>query len=233
MEHLLRQRTDGAIRLWEIDPLKQIADEPAVLRGHGGPVLSAQFDHGSSSVVSASIDNTVRLWSVSAALSPRVDRALTIEGNLAPIGSKHFELAGLPGTGSEWRPPKDSTGPSHSKDGFTLRAFTDESGNFLALFEPMSSTEPVTVWGRQEKGQWRDVAIHPDENADRGTVSAVLSDGQRYSWIFFKTLEALTKFAEENIPFEGDKRIQLNEKEYCKLGLAERLDKKTCEIVTN
>jgi WD domain, G-beta repeat len=211
--------SDGAVRLWQIDAFNQVADKPDVLRGHGGPVLSVQFDHGVTSIVSASVDNVVRLWSVSAALSPRVEHALVSRG--------------LPGTGSEWRPPKDSTGPSYSEDGFTVRAFNAESGNFLALFEPMSSTEPVSVWGRQQKWQWRDVAIHSDDHADRGTVSAVLSNGQTYSWTFFKTLEALTRFAEENIPFEGDKRIQLNEKEYCKLGLAERRDKKACEIETD
>jgi len=150
----------------------------------------------------------------SAALSPRVDQLVS-------------GVRGLPGTG-DWTPPEDSTGPSHSKDGFTVRAFNTASGNFLTLFEPSSSTKLVSIWGRQEKWQWRDVAIHSGDNVDRGIVSAVLSNGQRFSWIFFKTLEALTKFAEENIPFDGG--IQLNEKEYCKLGIAGRLDKKTCEI---
>jgi WD40 repeat protein len=210
--------SDGAIRLWQIDPSNQVADKPDVLRGHSGPVFSVQFDQGVTSIVSASVDN-IRLWSVSAALSPRVEPVLVSRG--------------LPGTGSEWKEPENSTGPSHSKDGFTVRAFNSASGNFLALFEPMSSTEPVSIWGRQEIWQWRDVAIHPDDNADRGIVSAVLSNGQRYSWTFFKTLEALTKFAEENIPFDGDKRIQLNEKEYCKLGIAERLGKMACEIETD
>jgi WD40 repeat protein len=208
--------SDGAIRLWQIDASNQVADKPDVLRGHSGPVLSVQFDHGVTSIVSASVDNIVRLWSVSAALSPRVEQLVS-------------RVRGLPGTG-EWTPPEDSMGPSHSKDGFTVRAFNSASGNFLALFEPMSSTKPVSIWGRQEKSQWREVAIHPGDNVDRGIVSAVLSNGQRFSWIFFKTLEALTKFAEENIPFDGDKRIQLNEKEYCKLGIARRLDKKPCEI---
>jgi hypothetical protein len=132
----------------------------------------------SLSCASASVDN-IRLWSVSAALPPRWSRRLCPGACPAPAAMEAI---------------------SHSKDGFTVRAFNSASRNFLALFEPMSPTEPVSMWSRQEKWQWRDVAIHPDDNADRGIVSEVLSNGQRYSWIFFKTLEALTKFAEENIP---------------------------------
>jgi hypothetical protein len=212
--------SDGAIRLWQIDSLNHSAGEPDVLRGHGANVLSVQFDRGVSSIVSASFDNTVRLWSVAAALSPRVER-------------RTFVSRGLPGTGSEWTPPKDSTGPVYSEGGFTVQAFNSLSGGFLALFDPMSSTEPVSVWGRHEKLQWSAVTIRRGDSSDRGIVSATLSNGETYSWTFFKSLEALTRFAEEQIPFEGDKRIQLNHNEYCKLGLTERLGQKACNIETD
>jgi WD40 repeat protein len=187
--------TDGAIRLWRT---AHITDEPDVLRGHDGPVNSIQFDHEGSSLVSASVDKTVRLWSVSSALRPRVEPAAT-----PPVASSMNAEVPV----------------ARSEDGFTVKAYNGPNDAYLALFGPASSTEPVSVWGRRSNLTWRAVAIKPGHTADTGAVVSTLSNGETFFWTFFKKPEALGRFAQDHLPFEGDARVQLTEKELCRLEL--------------
>lgn len=206
--------TDGAVRLWR---LNQISDGPDLLRGHKGPVHSVQFDRAGSTVISASFDNTIRLWSPSSALSPYVEQPTTVSRNrgLDPPNvweSLHEALV------------------AHSEDGFTVKAYNLDSEKLIALFGPTSAEEPFFVWGREGQLQWHAVAIRAGESADKGVVHATLANEDTYSLVFFKKPEALTRFAEEQLPFEGERRIQLNDKELCKLGLGG--PQKSCAIGT-
>ncbi len=67
---------DGTARIWRVDVRskgmagkKTVIDESVVLRGHGGRVLSAQFSPDDDYIVTASVDHTVRIWPVAAALA--------------------------------------------------------------------------------------------------------------------------------------------------------------------
>jgi WD40 repeat protein len=56
---------DKTVRLWKAD-----GSPAAVLRGHGGPVNDVEFDRAGARVVSASSDDTIRIW------EPATGRAL-------------------------------------------------------------------------------------------------------------------------------------------------------------
>src|SRR5262249_48000243 len=159
-------------------------NEPDVLRGHDGPVNSVQFDHDGSSLVSASVDNTVRLWSVSSALRPRVEPFLTTRQTRA---ATHPPDIAMPG--SERASPVNAEVAeleARSEDGFTVKAYNGPNARYLALFGPASSTEPISVWGRRLKLGWRAVDIKPGPTADTGVVVSTLSNGDTFFWTFFK-----------------------------------------------
>ncbi|MCI0466705.1 MAG: hypothetical protein L0Y57_06830, partial [Beijerinckiaceae bacterium] len=52
---------------------------------------------------------------------------------------------------------------------------------------------------------------------ERDAIVAVTSSGLRETWPFFRDVSALIRFARDHLPFNGDGRLTLAEKDRCKI----------------
>jgi WD40 repeat protein len=210
---------DGGLRIWPVD---RVSEQPFVLRGHDGPVYSLQFIQDGETLVSASADGTIRIWSVVSALHPDVGR--NSSSAQPPIDAPYSPT-----------PPADRTvreGPeirATNAQGYTIVAYNGTNSH-LSLFGPGSTTTPISEWGDRIPVKWRSVSFgkRPDKNDDSDLIVAVSITGETYSWPHFKDFMALTKYAIEQLPYLGQKQLELPEMELCKLDLM--VDRSKCSV---
>jgi WD40 repeat protein len=206
---------DGALRLWSV---QAISNPPFVLRGHTGLVTSVQFALDGSHLVSASPDDgTIRYWSPVSALHSSIGKASNPISPTILHGSSAQDADAI-GKNDEVR--------KTNEQGYTVVAYNGAKKH-LALFGPDSSKTPLTEWGNRIDVTWRSVAFERQNASGNGsgpdTIVAISSDGQTFSWPYFQSLDLLTKFAQDKVPFYGDVKLTLSSGQLCKLGLAPKL----------
>jgi WD40 repeat protein len=202
---------DGALRMWLVDNIK---DEPFVLRGHERPTYSVHFTDDGSRLISASPDGTVRIWSV--------------------YGALHHEMKPM------HQPNSVSESPTHFADDqevaraqagdYTVVAYSGPHRH-LALFhtdhvsaELREQPAPTSEWADRIHVNWRAVGLKspdPSKKDGKGTISAVATTGETYTWPYFTDIASLTRFADEALPSFDGRKAELPENERCKLDLVE------------
>jgi WD40 repeat protein len=197
--------SDGAVRLWEAG---RVTAPPFVLRGHDGPVYSVQFTPDGESLMSAASDGTVKIWSVESALHPTIDRINTRPTAVNSVDDKNQEIRVT------------------SAEGFTV-VVHNGARSHLALFGPINHKVPISEWG-EKISNWQSASFNERLEAGKAikSIVAVSATGETYSWPHFKDLSTLTKYAKEQIPYSGQERLKLSERELCKLDLLK--DKEKC-----
>ena len=112
---------DGTLRVWDLSLPGSAAAAVSVIRGHAGPVNSAQFTRDGKEVLSSSEDATARIWEWGGGLVSSV--GVPLKADIVPLGPPAFSDDGTRifralGDGSvlAWDPRNNATtrvlGPS-------------------------------------------------------------------------------------------------------------------------
>ena len=79
----------------------------------------------------------------------------------------------------------------------------------LALFIVGTDTRPIALWQGPAHIASLSIEHHPDR------IVAISTDRERYSRPFFANIHELVQFADDHIPFDGDRRLALSDEEKC------------------
>jgi WD40 repeat protein/energy-coupling factor transporter ATP-binding protein EcfA2 len=185
---------DGVIRTWKT---QELTNEPNELRGHRGPVYWVSFSPDGSLASACPTDKTIRIWNQHSPLGedprPAVSRSI-----------------GAPD--SEERLPRDFGPIAASATSETGRRVVANAEGRLALFAK-GWRAPIVDW----QGPADVTSLTLEHDPDR--IVTVSSSGKLKSWPFFRDVSALISFARDHIPFNGEGRLTLADKDRCKIAL--------------
>lgn len=198
-QYLAASSDDRVIRTWSTDKLK-LKDKPIQLRGHAGPVYVVAYSPVSNTLVSGSADKTIRIWDEHGPLW-RDEK----DGARPDIGTKPRELP--PWLSSVTLPYGFGEVAGYAREG-DRAVVASKEGN-LARFMLGADARAIVRW--RAPGEIAVLAI--EHNPDR--IVAVSPSGKRYSWPFFPSIRELVRFADDHIPFDGDRRLTLSDDEKC------------------
>jgi WD40 repeat protein len=186
---------DGVIRTWKT---KELTNEPKRMVGHRGPVYWVAYSSDGTSLASACpADKTLRVWNQRSPLG-EAPRPLASRG----IGARSSE-APLP---RDFGPPVAS---AESETGRRVVAWKD--GRFALYNLAQEWPEPILEW----QGPAEVTSLTLEHDSDR--LVAVSSSGLRTTWPFFRDVDALIRFARDQIPFNGEGQLTLKNKDRCKI----------------
>ena len=196
-QFLAASSDDRVIRIWSTDKLK---DKPIQLRGHTGPVYLVAYSPISNTLVSGSTDKTIQIWDQRSPLA-RDEK----DGPQPDIGTKPRQVP--PWISSVQLPPGFDEVVGYASEGD--RAVVASRNGKVALFIIGADRRPIMTWHSPEPIAVLGLEHNPDQ------IVAISSDGKRYSWPFFPSIRELVQFADDHIPFDGDRRATLSDEEKC------------------
>src|SRR5208337_2401967 len=188
---------DRVIRTWSINKLKE---KPVQLRGHSGPVYLVDYNSRNNTLVSGSPDKTIRIWDEHSPLVPD-------EKDGPQPGNVTKPPEPPPWISSIKLPPGFEEVVGYAREGD--RAVVASQEGKLALFIVGADRRPIATWRSPEPI----AAVQIKRGPDR--IVAVSTGGKRYSWPFLPSVRELVQFADDHIPFDGDRRLALSDEEKC------------------
>ena len=167
---------------------------------------------------SASSDST-RVWRMQAALQPtpltQSDLALVHSSVRAPDEPLQIYNK-VRRENIEFNVPPRSLAAVSADGTHVLVARGNSGPNFgrLMLYNSTNSSEPIAIF-QTPITEWKRVGFltKPDR------IVAVAASGVATSWLYFRDLDLLTKFALERLPLQDGQTVELSGDEQCRFGI--------------
>jgi WD40 repeat protein len=220
-EWLAASSDSGLVTIWAAHHPEQ----PVIKLGpHGGPVWNFELGGQTGNWVVAASGTSIFLWTRRGMLAPQIELSVDPKASSLPVKSSDAQSYSIDVNGTPIRLRHREGEKSAS---WAARA---SSGDYLAV---AVDDGPVLLYSTPEEYPIAALVARPRKwkavTFERDMIVAYSESGDRVSWPFFRTKDALVAYANRHIPVVDGQPMRLNPELLCLLADTRQSEQPECK----